>query len=783
MSVDRDRLIKQLFAEASDRFGPDREHFLRQRCGDDPALRSAVERLLSADSAVQTGFLEGEPRTVVEAAVPARIGRFRVLRKIGEGGMGAVFEAEQDHPRRQVALKIIRQACLSPRMLRRFEHEVQILGQLKHPGIAQIYEAGTHNDGAGPVPYFAMEYIQGRPLLDFAKHHHLTVRQRLELMAEICEAVHHAHQKGVIHRDLKPANVLVEETDGAKPKILDFGVARAIRSDVQLVTMHTEVGQLVGTLSYMSPEQVVGRPDELDLRSDVYALGVMLYELLAERLPYDLRNHSIPDAGRIIREQEPSRLSSIDTALRGDIETIVAKALAKEKERRYQSAAEFADDIRRFLTDEPIVARPASRAYQLRKFAKRNKGLVGGVVAAFAVLLLAVVGISLALVRATRAEKAALRSAAKATAVSTFLQDMLAGIDPEEVGPGALTVREVLDRAAARVDEELADQPEVAASVHQTLGNHYSSLGLYFEADRHLRKAVELRRSFTTGDDPELAEALTDLAAGLQDKRDVAEAEAPMREALEIHRRIFGEGSLEVAESLHGLALILIEKEQAREAEALARESLDIRRRLLGSEHADVATTAGTLGSCLMVLGRLDEAEAMVRYAVDMVRRLPDDNELSLAGRLTFLSNILRARGKDVEEEAVLREAIEIRSRRLAADHPALAWNLYCLAQVRHKLGDLDEAESACRKALDIYVQKRSPAHVDIARCQQLLAQIYEEQGRFAEAEGLWSACLEMRRQLLPPEHPDIASLENALANNRAAQGGVAGATGGTRGP
>ncbi len=775
MNAERDRLIKQLFAEASEKLGPDREWFLADRCGGDAALRAAVEQLLTADDARHDGFLEGEARIAISATAPARIGRFRVLRKIGEGGMGSVFEAEQDHPRRKVALKVIRLTMASESIRRRFEHEVEILGQLRHPGIAQIYEAGTHEDGGGAVPYFAMEYVDGRPLMEFVRFHRLSVRQRLELMAAICDAVHHAHQKGVVHRDLKPANVLVEGGPGGafQPKILDFGVARALRSDVQLVTMHTEAGQLVGTLSYMSPEQVAGRADELDVRSDVYTLGVLLYEMLADRLPYDLRDRSVPEAGTIIREREPTRLSSVDIALRGDVETMVGKALAKEKERRYPSAAELGDDIRRFLADQPIIARPASQLYQLRKFAIRNKGLVCGVALAFAILLVAVVGISLALVRATRAEHAALRSAAKATAVSKFLQNMLAGVNPEDVGPRALTVREVLDHAAARVEEELVDQPEVAASVHQTLGNHYRTLGFYLDAHHHLRKAVDLRRALAGGDDPELADALHDLAANLQEKLEIADAEAPTREALDMRRRLFGPDSLEVAESLYELSAILAEQQRAHEAEPLIRESLDIRRRRLGDTHAAVATSAGMLGWCLMTMGRVDEAESALRDSLDMVRRLPGNHERMLAGRLTFLANLLRAQGKDREEEEVLREAIDIRSRHLGTDHPSLAWNLLCLSHVRRRAGDLDEAEAACRKALDIYLKRRTPVHGDIADCQQAMAQICDARGRLGEAESWWIACLDMRRKLLPAEHPELKLAEDSLARNRAAQRAV----------
>lgn len=773
MSSDRDQLIKQMFVDASNRVGEERERFLRDNCGGDSDLHSAVERLLNADDVVATSFLAGQSWSYSEARTPARIGPFSIVRKVGEGGMGMVFEAEQDHPRRKVALKMVRHAGLSMPLRRRFEHEVQVLGQLKHRGIAQIYEAGMHDLGTGPVPYFAMEYVHGRPLLEFAAAHQLDAGQRLELTCKICDAVHHAHQKGVVHRDLKPANILVEEADPAEaqPKILDFGIARITRSDVQLVTMHTEVGQLIGTLSYMSPEQVAGNPDELDERSDVYALGVIMYELLAGRLPYDLRDASIPEAATIIREQEPSRLSSIDAGFRGDIETIVAKALAKEKDRRYQSAAELSADIRRFLIDEPIVARPASRAYQLRKFAKRNKGLVGGVAAAFAVLLIAVVGISFALVRARRAEHAAWQSAARANAVSSFLQNMLAGVDPEAVGPGALTVREVLDQAGARVEHELAAEPEVAASVHQTLGEHYSTLGHYVDADRHLRRAVELRKALVAGDDPQMADALISLAANLQDQRDLAEAEGVMRAALEMRRRMFGHASPEVAETLHGMAYILIEQKRAQEAEPLVRQALEIEQRLGRSEQIAVATS--TLGWCLMDSGKLEDAEAAMLDAVERVRRLPGDNEIALAGRLTFLSAVLRARGKDVEVEAAVREAIAIRSRRLSPDHPALGWNLFCLAQARLRQGGLDEAEIACRKALDIFLKMRGPEHGDIASCHQVLAQIYDHRGGFAEAEPWWKSCLEMRRKLLPPGHPEISSAEKGLLDNKASQDAI----------
>jgi WD40 repeat protein len=326
----------------------------------------------------------------------ASIGRYRILRLIGQGGMGTVYEAEQAHPRRIVALKIVRPGMATPELLRRFDQESHALGRLQHPGIAQIYEAGTADTGFGPQPYFAMELIQGKPLTDYARDHRLNARQRLEIMARVAEAAHHAHQRGLIHRDLKPANILVDAA--GQPKILDFGVARATDSDAQ-ATQATDLGRLVGTLAYMSPEQLLADPLELDTRSDVYALGVILYELLAGRLPYDIGKR-VDEAVHAIREEDPSRLSAVDRNYRGDIETIVAKTLEKDRTRRYGSAAELAADIRRYLEDEPIAARPPSATYQLRKFARRHKAVVAS---AAAVLIAAAIGTGAAMREAARA--------------------------------------------------------------------------------------------------------------------------------------------------------------------------------------------------------------------------------------------------------------------------------------------------------------------------------------------------------------------------------------------
>ncbi len=384
--------IESLFHQATDLPPEQRQAFLDRACANEPDLHAALERLLADDARLSddedTPFLASPfLRAPVDGAagtahlssappLPEHLGRYRLLRLLGQGGMGAVYEAEQDDPRRIVALKVVRPGLASPSLLKRFRHESQILGRLHHSGIAQVYEAGLANDGQ---PFFAMEFIQGLPLDEFARLHARTLEARGELLARVCDAVQHAHEQGVVHRDLKPTNILVEEA--GQPKVLDFGVARVTDVDVLTEAALTQTGQFVGTPNYMSPEQVSGDPATIDCRADVYALGVILFELAAHRLPFRLENRPFAETARLILEEDPPKLGSIDLELRGDVETIVSKALEKDRARRYASAAELAADLRRWLAHKPIQARPPSALYHMRKFARRHRGLVGGAAA------------------------------------------------------------------------------------------------------------------------------------------------------------------------------------------------------------------------------------------------------------------------------------------------------------------------------------------------------------------------------------------------------------------
>lgn len=401
-------MIEEIFVEAADLPRDARGEFLRRRCSGDSSLRREVEALLAHDERAGETFLDGA--TAARQATgpdefPALLAKYRIVRQLGAGGMGVVYEAQEASLRRSVALKVVRPGMISREVLRRFAYEVQVLAQLRHPGIAQMYEAGEFDDDGHRRPYFAMELIVGEPLDRSCRRRSVDVRGRLELMARVCDAVEHAHERGVIHRDLKPGNIFVDES-GA-PKILDFGVSRLASRPGDLTTFVTSAGQIIGTLPYMSPEQVSGEPGRIDARSDVYALGVVLYELLSGRIPLDVSDRPIPEAARMIREDEPPLLGRVSPVFRGDIETVVAKAMNKEQERRYGSAKELAEDLRRYLRDEPIVARPTGTFEHVRRFARRNTGLAWGVAAALAILVVGVVAVGyLALGQARQRERA-----------------------------------------------------------------------------------------------------------------------------------------------------------------------------------------------------------------------------------------------------------------------------------------------------------------------------------------------------------------------------------------
>jgi tetratricopeptide (TPR) repeat protein len=714
-----------------------------------------------------------------ERCFPGNIGHYRVLRLVGEGGMGAVYEAEQEQPRRIVALKIIKPGLASPDLLRRFEQEAHALGRLQHPGIAQIYEAGTADTGLGAQPYFAMEFIRGPSLRDYG--HQINTRQRLELMAKIADAVHHAHQRGLIHRDLKPGNILVDES--GQPKILDFGVARVTDRDAQ-ATRQTDLGQLVGTLAYMSPEQVLADPLEMDTRSDVYALGVILYELLAGRMPYNL-SHKMHEALQAIREEEPARLSSINRHYRGDIETIVAKALEKDKARRYSSAAELAIDIRRHLNHEPIAAMPVSTVYQLQKLARRHRALVSGVAAVFLVLVAGIAASTWEAVRATRAQQAAISErnravtekqradteSATAKAINDFLQnDLLAQAGAtRQAGPDTrpdrdLKVRTALDRAAARISGKFGRQPAVEASIRQTLGDSYQDLGLYAEAAQQLERAVDLRRQVLGKDSPDTLRSVARLADAYVDGGKYSSAEPLFMETLALQRRRLGEEHPDTLTTMEGLAEMYGRQGKYADAERLGAKALDGRTRVLGKEHPDTLVSLNYLATVYAKEGKYAQAEPLINNVVGLRRRVLGEENPQTMESMSNLAALYILQGKYAQAEPLVIKALELRRRVLGEEHPATLTTMNGLGELYRDEGKYAQAEPLFARTLAVRRRLFGEEHAETLDSLNDLAVLYTKQGKYAQAEDLFNKVLGLRRRVLGEEDPQTVQSTGNLA-------------------
>lgn len=701
--------------------------------------------------------------------VPERIGGYRVLSVLGAGGMGRVYLAEQETPRRTVALKVIRQGPGTDGLLKRFQHEVGVLGILRHHGIAQIYDAGVDESTGRPLPYFAMELVKGLPIGEYAARSHLSTLDRLSLFARVCEAVQHAHHKGVIHRDLKPGNILVE--DGGQPKILDFGVARATNHDLQAVTLHTDVGQLVGTLPYMSPEQVSGDPAELDTRSDVYSLGVVLFELLTGRLPLDVRQKAVTEAIRILSQEQVPRVSEYEPDASSDLDTIVAKSLEREKNRRYQSAGDLADDIHRYIRDEPILARPPSSIYLARKFAKRHKPLVA---AATVALLGCAGGVGGVIWQGRVAARERDRTTAaldRANAVTQFLQAMLQSADPgAEQGRNA-RVADVLPAASQRVEIEMRDNPGVQGSLWETIGSTYYGLGMYAEAEAEFRHAHAAYTKHESKHSRDALRMLHNIAVTLRHQGELAASAALLGEAAELRATWLGEEDPDTLRSLENLATVLRRQGRLKESVALFRRVLSSQERHAELSGTDTLDTRNNLALALRDLGELDEALAILRHTLDRKRAVygaikPDHPEI-----LTTRHNIGRVLA-DLERldeaDSELLPALAARERELGPNHAATLTTRLAVADVLRRRGDeasLAEATRILTQLLDS-LRERGIDHDALGQSvRACLAACYNATSRFAEAEVEARKASEDAALMLGRENWITADLQRELAN------------------
>jgi len=785
MTSERSSRIEEIFLSATELPLEERDAYLDAQCGTDESLRAAVDELIGHFEAAD-GKLLARPAVVftngleMTDAAPTQVGSYKVIRTLGVGGMGIVYEAEQDTPCRTVAVKVIRPGLATKQMLTRFRHEVQVLARLQHPGIAHIYEAGvapvSFEDGStSRRPFFAMELIRGRALGDFAAHRKMGTRDRLKLMTRICSAVHHAHQKGVIHRDLKPQNILVDRE--GQPKVLDFGVARAVDADVQTVTLRTDIGQLLGTVSYMSPEQVQGDSSNLDTRSDVYTLGVILYELLAGDLPYAVGACTIPEAVRIIQEENPTLLSSVNPSFRGDLETIAQKALEKEKDRRYQSAAEMALDIERYLNDEPIIARPPSRIYQIRKFAKRNRGLVGGLAAAFVAL---VAGVAVATVLAIQAKDQARLASSQATraldaldeaeAVTTFLTDMLASANPTKQNRDLL-VLDVLEGASAVIGEQWTERPLIEARLRQTIGRTYRSLGELAQAEEHLRQSLDIQIAMLGMDDPATQVTALALSTVYGDLGRYAES-APLKlKVLDTRRRLLGNDDPLTLNAVGSYATLLWKQGKYAEANTYQREALEGTERVLGPDHLNTLNEMEKMGGLLRDLGRYEEAEEYLRRALSGKERVLGKDDLATIDTGSFLGALLKDLGRVDEAEPYYRRTLDVRRSRLGNGHWQTQLSLNNLGSLLKSRGKYEEAESLFRAAAEGCRRDLGPSNPFTLDILNNLGSVLLRQGKLDEAEEYIRQALDGRLETLGEDHPSLLTSYNNMGILKLHQG------------
>jgi serine/threonine protein kinase/tetratricopeptide (TPR) repeat protein len=807
MTGDRWNRIKEIFGGALDRPREERTAYLDEACGGDADTRAAVESLLASDDP-DTDFLEppceGEAvRLLGDVATGLdegrQVGRYRLIELIASGGMGHVYRAtrDDDQYRKQVAVKIVKRGVDTEEVLRRFRRERQTLATLDHPHIARLIDGGTTDDGR---PFLVMEYVDGSPIDRYCDQGSLSIPNRLSLFRDACSAVQHAHRNLVVHRDLKPGNILVDKQGVLK--LLDFGISKLLDAGSRGQADKTTVSSLrIMTPRYASPEQIRGEP--ITTAGDIYSLGVVLYELLTGHSPYGDDTTTRKDLERHVLDTDPDRPSTavqrtaelvspdgstqritpesvsrarktsaekLQRRLRGDLDTIVMTALQKDPQRRYPSVDQFSEDIRRYLAGLPVSARPDTWTYRAGKFVRRNKAGVLGVAIAVVSLLGGTIAATVGLLEARDARAEAVAEAERAQTeaktaerVNEFLRKVLVFTDPSREGRN-ITVRELLDKAAAEVETDFAEEADIRAGLHAVIGSSYCSIAAYDAAEAHLRSALRIHQRIHGEDQLVVADDLSALGELLLSRGDYAAAEGELRKALAIFRDEVGVEDEAYILSLNNLGMALKEMGDYAGAETVTREGLEIARNIPDAGRRVIAVSLENLATLRGILGDHDEAESLCREAVATWRELRGGDDLSVGISLNELGLILKAKGDYSEAESAYRESLRIHSEVLGEEHPHTGTILNNLGTLLQAKGDYPAAEALLRQALEVRRNSLGPKHPAVAQTLNNLGMLLAERGDYAAAEPLLQEALAVRREVLDDKHPDLAQSLNNLA-------------------
>jgi len=782
--------VQRLFEAALDREPAERAAFLDGLGATDPELRNEVEILLAYHE--DPSRLERDPSRAENLSLekstrlrpssertetPSRIGAYRILQKIGEGGMGIVYEAEQEKPvRRKVALKLIKWGMDTKAVIGRFESERQALALMNHPNIASVYDAGATEEGR---PYFAMELVHGEPITTYCDKQRLTVKERLALFIQVCEGVQHAHQKSIIHRDIKPSNILVSILDDrAVPKIIDFGVAKATSQKLTERTVYTELGQWVGTPEYMSPEQAEMTGLDIDTRTDVYSLGVVLYELLSGAQPFDateLRRAGFDGIRRILREEEPPKpstkvhslgrtstdsaknrrveLPALERELCGDLDWITMKALEKDRTRRYGSPAELATDISRHLKHEPVLASPPSTLYRAGKFVRRHRTGVATAAVLLALLVSFAATMTVQSVRIARERNRAEHEAAKSRAINEFLLNVLGTANPRTGRGTSATIVEALDSASGEIDRFFPNDPEIRAAVQNSIGLTYMEIGRYDDAESLLQAALRLRREVLGDKHPGVVESLNSLAELALSRGDRVGAETLLREAVLIGRSLPPREQLHLANSLDSLGFLVMRNGGYDDARSLHEEALSIFRKLQGEESREVHMVLHNLGVLAEYRGDFETAESLYKSSLRYDKHEGLTN-LDTAVNVSNLGWLCYEQGRFSTAEQHFRRALAIVDKIIDTPNPGSAGVLSDLAMTLVSLEEYEEATRLFEAALEIHPDLLAVESQRSAQRTSAHSKLLATMERYEEAEADLLPCLDLLKRELPPNDP-----------------------------